>query len=197
MVSFLLKCFQDGTFEINGKRGDEISLPDCAQIGCDPSELDEFNSKEYEKSDGCHIGYVEVNGKKLEKNRNMCFRRCGENFEFKSKKKIKCVCDYSTRHCEYQVIPGKAVGWVYWKTLRPNGTPYIPTDQCPPTESPTEPPTVQPATWGEWGHWGACSATCGDGVQLKNRECLCGGYPDSRVLNNLLQARIKFFITQV
>ena len=72
-------------------------------------------------------------------------------------------------------MPGKAVGWVYWKTLKPNGDPYIPTDQCPPIDPPTEPPTVPPTeppteppiTWGEWKPWGACSAGCGQGVQLR------------------------------
>ena len=96
MSSYLIKCYTDGTFEINGNTGDDIILPSCDPIGCDPADLGAFNSKLYDKSDGCRFGHTEVNGVMLENNKNLCFQKCGENFEFKSKKKIKCNCDFSS-----------------------------------------------------------------------------------------------------
>ena len=39
------------------------------------------------------------------------------------------------------------------------------------------------STWGEWNAWGACSKTCGGGVQTRSRECF---------LNNKLKCDGKF-----
>ena len=33
LSSYLLKCFNDGTVEINGKTGSEMTLPSCEPIG--------------------------------------------------------------------------------------------------------------------------------------------------------------------
>ena len=146
MSSYLIKCNNDGTFEVNGKSGSDITLPSCDPIGCDPADLDQFNIKLYRKSDGCRKGHVEVNGVMLENSKNVCYRKCGENAEVRSTKKIKCLCNFAERSCDYLVFGSKELGWVNWKTKKVNGKAFIPTDQCPATtdEPPTEPPTVPP-----------------------------------------------------
>merc|ERR1712050_487268 len=89
--SLKVKCFNDGTFEINGQK--DIFPLSCEKIGCNTSELGLYNSKLYQKSDGCKKGYFEdVKGNKLETDGNMCYRKCAEN-GLRSKRKIKCVCD--------------------------------------------------------------------------------------------------------
>lgn len=37
--SFAIRCYPDGAFTIDGKSGDDITLPDCEPVGCDPSEI--------------------------------------------------------------------------------------------------------------------------------------------------------------
>ena len=83
MKMALLKCYSDGTVEIDGRTGNEIILPTCDPIGCDPEDLGPFNSKEYGKSDGCKKGSFELNGKRFENDKNNCFRLCGENGDIK------------------------------------------------------------------------------------------------------------------
>ena len=75
MSAHYIQCFADGTFTIDGKSGDEIELPDCTEIGCNPSDLGIFN-REYTRKDGCMKGYTDTG---LEKDKNQCFRTCGEN----------------------------------------------------------------------------------------------------------------------
>jgi len=109
---YLFKCFSDGTFEINGKTGEEISMPNCDPIGCNPADLGPFGEEEYTKTDGCKKGYFEFNGAQLENDKNICFRKCGET---RSKAKIKCTCDYVARSCEYQIKKGD---WIPWDRRR-------------------------------------------------------------------------------
>ena len=130
MASNYIKCHNNGLFELGGKTCGTV-LPNCDPIGCDPAELEQFEKPNgYQKSDGCRAGHVEVNGVILEKPRNICYRTCGDNGSFRSKKKIKCVCDYETRFCQYQIRATNALGWVDWKTTKKSGAPYIPTDGC-------------------------------------------------------------------
>ena len=75
MSAYYIKCFPNGTFTIDGKSGDDIQLPDCTEIGCDSSDLGIFD-REYTSQDGCVKGYTDAG---LEKNKNQCFRTCGEN----------------------------------------------------------------------------------------------------------------------
>lgn len=112
-----MKCFTDGRLEINGKTGSEITLPLCGPIGCDPTELSQFNTKEYDLSDGCKKGYIVVDGVKLEQHNNSCIRKRGHNLETLSRKKIKCVCDHATRSCGYKVNVGE-IGWINWKSIQ-------------------------------------------------------------------------------
>ena len=139
--SYYLKCNADGTFEINGKTGDEISLPDCNPIGCDPDELGPFNSKTYGTRDGCKKGYRVVNGKTLENHGNSCFRKCGD---VQSRRKIKCACEYKNQTCEYQVFGSKDFGWINWQSTNPSGVPYIPLSDCPTDPDPTDPDPTDP-----------------------------------------------------
>ena len=132
----MIKCFTDGRLEIDGKTGSEITLPSCDPIGCDPAELEQFNTKEYDLSDGCKKGYVVVNGVKLENHNNACRRKCGKNLETRSSMKIKCVCDEATQSCEYKINGGWR-GWIHWKSWKfdawaPNlpTDPYVPIDKC-------------------------------------------------------------------
>ena len=134
--SYLLKCNADGSFEINGKSGDEITLPDCSPIGCDPDDLGPFGSEECGQK-----GYSEVAGKRLENDRNKCFRKCGD---VKSKRKVMCACDYANRTCEYKVFGSKELGYLPWQSKKPDGSFYVPLSDCSNEPDPTQPEPTQP-----------------------------------------------------
>ena len=34
------------------------------------------------------------------------------------------------------------------------------------------------ATWGDWGAWQSCNATCGNGTQIRVRNCVNPDFPD-------------------
>jgi len=44
---YLFKCFNNGTFEINGKTGDEIRMPNCDPIGCEVADLGPGSCSKY------------------------------------------------------------------------------------------------------------------------------------------------------
>ena len=160
MSPYLIKCYNNGTFEINGKTGDEITLPLCDPIGCRPAELGPFNTNfnNIQKPHGCTKGYITVDGVTLEKHNNNCKRQCRENPNILSAKKIKCFCDFNTRACEYVIklktkeikelekssgkkrnknkgiIKGISTkpSWVHWKSTNAKGKRFISTVQCPP-----------------------------------------------------------------
>ena len=55
MSSFAIRCYQDGSFTINGASGYAMVLPACEPIGCDRSELP-FTGL----TDTCRYGYHKV-----------------------------------------------------------------------------------------------------------------------------------------
>ena len=55
MSSFAVRCYQDGSFTINGASGDAMMLPACNPIGCDRSKLP-FTGM----TDKCRYGNHEV-----------------------------------------------------------------------------------------------------------------------------------------
>ena len=79
-IAMHVVCHVDGTLEIDGQTGDDITLPNCSPdpIGCDLADLEEFNTRLYTAEDGCTVGYFEFNGKTLEKADNKCNRDCGQ-----------------------------------------------------------------------------------------------------------------------
>ena len=160
MSSYLIKCYNNGTFEINGKSGDDITLPSCDPIGCLPADLEQFNTDldGIQEIQGCTKGYTTFNGVTLENHNNNCKRQCRKNPNILSAKKIKCVCDFDTRVCEYVIkltkkeknklekssgkkrnknkgiIKGISTkpSWVHWKSTNAKGKRFISTVQCPP-----------------------------------------------------------------
>merc|ERR1712050_371443 len=129
----LIKCYNNGRFEINGRRGRKIKLPTCEKIGCNPTDLGVWNSRTYGIEDGCKKGYFQAGEEIRENDRNRCFRVCRDNV--KSKRKIKCVCDYTSGSCSYMSNGGKGIGFVPWTALNEKGDSLIPTEECSSPES--------------------------------------------------------------
>jgi len=50
-------------------------LPDCTERGCNPADLEIWNTKTYDSSDGCKRGYT-ASG--LEMHGNSCYRKCNQ-----------------------------------------------------------------------------------------------------------------------
>ena len=184
MSAHYIQCFSDGTFTIDGKSGDDIELPDCTEIGCDPTDLGIFD-REYTRQDGCTKGYTDAG---LEKDKNQCFRTCGENnsaLKNVTRRKVRCMCNFSEKSCEYKIKVPKA-GWVDWDGVNENGELHMPLpadceDEPKTTESTTPEPTPEPTPdptgpqWGQWGEWKPCSIKCsvenGKGTQRRFRSC--------------------------
>ena len=169
---FHLRCFKDGTFDINQVAGNDAPLPSCDPIGCDPADLGPFNSRLYTKQDGCKVGYHENSvGKKLEITGNKCFRFCA-NETVKSKTIIHCLCDVNSGSatfgtCGYKIKKG---GFIPWTSLKANGEPYIETESCQVDEVPE---------WTNWSSWSECNVDCGQGVKERTRECKSGETPST------------------
>jgi len=83
-------------------------------------------SKQYGPDDGCKFGYVEVNGVLLENDKNKCYRKCGENGASRSRKPIKCECNFHLLSCEYKARIVRSKDWVNWNSLGTTDNPVIP-----------------------------------------------------------------------
>ena len=122
-VTARITCDRVGILALDGKHCN-FELPSCAPSGCDPAELEVWNTKLYDKDDGCKHGYFHSNGKTLEKNGNFCFRKCRE--DVRSSRKIKCVCKGTK--CSYQVRVKRE--WHDWTGQFDNGKPFVKTNKC-------------------------------------------------------------------
>ena len=120
-----VKCYNNGTLSIS-------DFPICEKIGCDTENLAPYDSRLYNKEDGCKKGYTSDG---LEAHGNICRRTCGENIS--SRRRIRCTCDFQSRSCEYTVknkIDG-AIKWINWQTFNQNQEPLVSSSECFPASS--------------------------------------------------------------